>query len=261
MITFNTYELPGNHNKNFVEATNSNALMRYRDSNVLYFNLHAPSPYLYDHIATIKWDLKDIQTGWYNINVSVDLDKAKFEVCGHKWVDLSEDEYGISLINNSKYGFSCEENQLKMTLLTSPKYPNPEADMGKHEIAYSITTHTNHVRSGKIVQEAYKFNQPLQAVKALGAGKVSNEFSLLNISSNTVIAETLKQAEYSDAVVLRTYQSANATENIKIKLNINAKKCFLCDMLENHLEELKLQNNEVELTIKPFEVVTLKYIV
>ena len=80
MITFNTYELPGNHNKNFVEATNSNALMRYRDSNVLYFNLHAPSPYLYDHIATIKWDLKDIQTGWYNINVSVDLDKAKFEV-------------------------------------------------------------------------------------------------------------------------------------------------------------------------------------
>lgn len=188
-------------------------------------------------------------------------EKAKFEVCGHKWVDLSEDEYGISLINNSKYGFSCEENQLKMTLLTSPKYPNPEADMGKHEIAYSITTHTNHVRSGKIVQEAYKFNQPLQAVKVLGAGKVSNEFSLLNISSNTVIAETLKQAEYSDAVILRTYQSANATENIKVKLNINAKKCFLCDMLENNLEELKLQNNEIELTIKPFEVVTLKYIV
>ena len=148
-----------------------------------------------------------------------------------------------------------------MTLLTSPKYPNPEADMGKHTISYSIITHADSVRKGKTVQESYKFNQPLQAVKVSNSGKLSNEFSLLNISSSTVIAETLKQAEYSDAVVLRMYQSANATENIKVKLNINAKKCFLCDMLENSLEELTLQNNEIVLAIKPFEVITLKYIV
>lgn len=72
--------LPYENNKKFYEATNSNAMMRYKDSNALYFNLHAPSPYIYDYIATIKWNLADIQAGWYNINVKIDLDNALFEV-------------------------------------------------------------------------------------------------------------------------------------------------------------------------------------
>lgn len=79
-ITSEATELPYNHNLKFYEATNSNAIMRYKDSNAIYFNLHAPSPYLYDYIATIKWDLTDKQTGWYNINVKIDLDAAIFEV-------------------------------------------------------------------------------------------------------------------------------------------------------------------------------------
>lgn len=72
--------LPYKHNKKFYETINSNAIMRYKDENVLYFNLHVPSPYIYDYIATIKWNLEDLQTGWYNINVKVDLDEAIFEV-------------------------------------------------------------------------------------------------------------------------------------------------------------------------------------
>lgn len=72
--------LPFKVNPCFYETTNSNAIMRYKDSNALYFNLHAPSPYLYDYIATIKWSLEDKQTGWYNINVKIDLDAAIFEV-------------------------------------------------------------------------------------------------------------------------------------------------------------------------------------
>ena len=72
--------IPKNILKTFNETINSNALLRYKDYNALYFNLHVPSEYYYDHIATIKWDLKDIQEGWYNINVEIDLDAAKFEV-------------------------------------------------------------------------------------------------------------------------------------------------------------------------------------
>ena len=73
-------DLPSGTNKKYNECINSNAIMKYRDDNALYFNLHVPSSYLYDHIATIKWDLRDAQTGWYNINVNIDLDKAIFEV-------------------------------------------------------------------------------------------------------------------------------------------------------------------------------------
>lgn len=73
-------DLPTNVAPNFYETNNSNVLLRYKDYNALYFNLHVPSRYTFDHIATIKWNLQDIQEGWYNINVAIDLDEAKFEV-------------------------------------------------------------------------------------------------------------------------------------------------------------------------------------
>lgn len=79
-ITSRVTELPYSVNPCFYETINSNSIMRYKDSNALYFNLHAPSPYLYDYIATIKWSLEDKQTGWYNINVKIDLDEGIFEV-------------------------------------------------------------------------------------------------------------------------------------------------------------------------------------
>jgi len=73
-------DLPTNTAQYFIETVNTNNNLRYRDYNALYFNLHIPSHYTYDYIATIKWSLDDIQDGWYNINVSIDLDKALFEV-------------------------------------------------------------------------------------------------------------------------------------------------------------------------------------
>ena len=79
-IEINRVDLPSNICSNFTETINTNALLRYKGYNVLYFNLHVPSNYTYPHIATIKWDLEDIQDGWYNINVEVDLEKAEFIV-------------------------------------------------------------------------------------------------------------------------------------------------------------------------------------
>ena len=182
-------------------------------------------------------------------------EKAKFEVCGHKWADMSEDDWGVSIINNSKYGYSINENEIKMTLLTSPKYPNPEADMGKHTIFYSLFAHNGSTRKGDVVKEAYKFNQPLTAAKVSGKGNLENEFSLINISSDTVIAETVKNAEDESGIIVRLYQSANKTENISVYFDMNYEKCCNCDMLENPMAEI----NPKDIKINPFEVVTLKF--
>ena len=73
-------DLPVNVAPNYHETINSNVLLRYKDYNALYFNLHVPSSYTFDHVATIKWNLQDVQEGWYNINVAIDLDEAVFEV-------------------------------------------------------------------------------------------------------------------------------------------------------------------------------------
>lgn len=199
----------------------------------------------------------DIQYGSITrpTHTNTSWEKAKFEVCGHKWADMSEDDWGVSIINNSKYGYSLGENEIKMTLLTSPKYPNPEADMGKHTITYSLFAHSNTVRNGGTVKEAYGFNQPLTAVAISGKGSLENEYSFISISSDSVIAETVKQAEDGNGVIVRMYQSANKTENMKVSLNYEYKKCYICDMLENPIKEI----NPEKIRINPFEVVTLKF--
>lgn len=79
-VSINRLNIPEKPISSFIQTVNTNALLRYRDYNVLYFNLHVPSNYIYNHVATIKWVLDDIQNGWYNINVSVDLEKAEFIV-------------------------------------------------------------------------------------------------------------------------------------------------------------------------------------
>ena len=122
-------------------------------------------------------------------------------------------------------------------------------------VSYSLFSHDGNARKGDVVKEAYKFNQPLTAVNVSGKGSLENEFSLINISSDTVIAETVKQAEDGQGIIVRMYQSANKTEKISLSLNAEYSKCYLCDMLENPTEEI----NPKDIKIKPFEVVTLKF--
>ena len=58
-------------------------------------------------------------------------DMAKFEVCCHKWADLSENGYGVSILNDSKYGFATAGNMMRLSLLKAPKAPDAHTDMGK----------------------------------------------------------------------------------------------------------------------------------
>ena len=88
-------------------------------------------------------------------------DKAKFEVCGHKWADLSEGGYGVSLLNDCKYGYDIKDNCMRITLLRSPVDPDPDADKGVHEFCYSLMPHTGDYREGKTVHAGYELNAPL----------------------------------------------------------------------------------------------------
>ncbi|MBQ8764695.1 MAG: alpha-mannosidase, partial [Clostridia bacterium] len=187
-------------------------------------------------------------------------EKAKFEVCGHKWADMSEDNYGVSIINNSKYGFSCVENELKMTLLTSPKYPNPEADIGKHTISYSLFAHEGNVRGGDVVKEAYKFNQPLSALDVCeSSGSLNDEFSLLTISSDTVIAETVKQAEDGNGYVLRLFEASGRHTDTTLSVK-DLTVCTQTNLLEEPEQELPVRDSTVQLRFKPYEILTLRFV-
>lgn len=187
-------------------------------------------------------------------------EKAKFEVYGHKWVDISEPGYGVSLLNDCKYGHNTEGSTLKLTMIKCGTYPNPEADQGRHVFTYAIVPHIGDFRSAGIIQEAYALNQPLVAMKTCGNDTLPSTFSLVSCDQPSVIVETVKKAEVDDGMIVRMYEAfgGRCTANISVPPGFN--KVFLCDLMENELQELSMVDNCVTLPVSNFEIITLKYI-
>ena len=121
-------------------------------------------------------------------------DEMKFEVCAHKWADLSESDYGVSLLNDCKYGYSCEENKLSITLLKAPTYPDPTADRGEHTFTYSVFPHKGSDLMAT-VKEAAKLNNPMSA-KEIGKneGNAPERFGFASTDGRSTVVETIKQA-------------------------------------------------------------------
>ena len=119
-------------------------------------------------------------------------DAAKFEVCGHKWVDVSDNSYGVSLLNDCKYGYSCDGDKLTLSLLKASTYPNPESDRGEHTFIYSLLPHKGNYVTGEIVKHAYALNNPLLAVAINDHAGAKLHDSFIICDSENVIVETVR---------------------------------------------------------------------
>lgn len=183
-------------------------------------------------------------------------DAAKFEVCAHKWGDLSEEGYGVSLLNNCKYGYSANGSEMTLTLIKCGTYPNEEADQGIHEFTYSLYPHIGSFKQGGTINEAYLLNRPLEAAMAKGGGNAVSEYSLVKCQNANIITETVKQAENGNGIVIRLYDAWDMKSKAKLDFAFNAKKIYLCDMLENPIEEIG-SGSTAELNVNNFEIVTI----
>ena len=88
-------------------------------------------------------------------------DVARFEVCAHRWADLSEPGYGVALLNDCKYGYDIHGNVMRLSLLRAPGWPDPESDQGAHRFSYALFPHAGDLRAAGVVAEAEAFNLPL----------------------------------------------------------------------------------------------------
>lgn len=183
-------------------------------------------------------------------------DAAKFEVCAHKYADISEDDYGAAIINNCKYGHSAEGTTLKLTLLKCGTYPY-KTDNEKHSFTYSFMPHMGNHKEGGVVLESYKLNRPLMAMPAKGGGNLSNEFSLVKCNKENIIIETVKKAENGEGAVIRMYDAFGRSGKVTLSLGFDAKEAYLCDLMENKLEKLSISGGKVEVNASAFEIVTL----
>ncbi len=181
-------------------------------------------------------------------------DKARFESCAQKWMDFSEGHYGVSLLNDCKYGHSVNDGVIGLTLLKSGVEPHPNADVEVHEFTYSLLPHAETWQEAGTVQEAYKLNQSAYAVIGGEAGKAA---SFASVNKRNVILETVKAAENGEGTVLRLYECENARTKVTVQLPEGTKAAYLTNLLEEIESELDVVDNAVTFTIKPYEIITV----
>jgi alpha-mannosidase len=188
-------------------------------------------------------------------------EKAQYEVCGHKWADLSEGDYGVSLLNDCKYGYDIKGNLMRLTLLRSPIYPDPHADQGEHIFVYSLYPHRYDWRYGGTVQEAYSINQPLHYVVKeegnLGSG-LPRILSLVNMDATNVILEVLKEAEDGQGLIIRLFETYGQRGSVHLEFASPIKYAEECDLLERRLADVEYCHANLQFYIKPYEIRTFR---
>lgn len=186
-------------------------------------------------------------------------DREKFEVCGHKYADLSEGNYGVSLLNDCKYGHDIHDGLMQLSLLRGATDPYEDADMGEHYFTYSIYLHKGRLECSDTAIEAYYLNYPMTALKTTGnADLIPTSKSAVSVICDHVICETVKEEEQGSGTVIRLYEYKNTKDRVTVNLGLNATRVVLTDMMENEITQLDINNGSVELEIGAFEIITLK---
>ena len=187
-------------------------------------------------------------------------DVARFEVCAQKWADLSEDNYGVSLLNDSKYGHDIRDGHMRLTLLKSGMYPNDKADRGHHEFTYCLYPHAGDWKQGNTVQMAHSVNVPLYAAYNSGnsKGDMPEAVSMLQLSCDNVILDTVKKAEDSDEIIIRMYEFCNRRTNAEFTFFKDLLEVIECNLMEKPLNNVPVQGNHFTFVMKPYEIKTFK---
>ena len=185
-------------------------------------------------------------------------DAARFEVCAHKYCDLSEYGYGVSLINDCKYGHAVHDGVMSLTMLKCGTFPDPDADKCEHRFVYSLYPHSGDYREAGTIKQAYNVNIPMLCEKTSGGKTLPAEYSLVSCDCDNVIFETVKKCESGDGIILRGCEYFNKRTTANIKTGFSVKKAYLCDMLENNIKEIKTEGDSISVDFAPFEIVTIK---
>ena len=197
-------------------------------------------------------------------------DMAKFEVCCHKFADLSENGYGVSILNDSKYGFATCGNLMRLSLLRAPKAPDGHADMGKHYIRWAILPHEGSL--GPItVRKAFEFNNPLKLVSKPKSSALSTTSPLKLTGDASLILDTVKRGEDDEdvsrgelpkrkgqSVIVRVYESLGGRGRGTIETTWDVKKVSKVNLLEDDGEEVEFEDGKFNILVKPFEVATYR---
>jgi alpha-mannosidase len=187
-------------------------------------------------------------------------EKAQFEVPAMRWADLGDGKHGLSVINNSKYGYDAAGNVLRLTLLRSPTWPDPEADRGHHHFHYALYPHAGTWKDALTVRHGYEYNYPLTAVVTTAhAGSLPGEHSFASVGPENVVLTAVKKAEDSNGLVFRAYEWAGKDSTAEFHVPPGATGATVTNMQETpEGSTLSVTGDVVKVPIKPYEILTIR---
>lgn len=191
-------------------------------------------------------------------------DVARFEVCAHKWADLSEPGYGVALLNDSKYGYDVRGNVLRLSLLRAPTWPDPVADRGHHRFTYRLLPHDGDLRDSGVIDAGYDLNVPLRTRPTdPHPGARLPQGSLVRVDAPNVVLEVVKRADRDpNAYIVRLYEAWGRRGRVALTLPWPVSRAARTDLLERPTDlleraQLELTGETVRLELAPFEIATL----
>ncbi len=266
------------------------------------FRLDAASPRL-DVINEIDWREKhrilraifpvdvmcqqasyDVQFGVVQrpTHANTSWDAAKMECCAHRWMDASEPGFGVALLSDSKYGFSCIADDadpdggcgvvLGLSLLRSPTHPDPDADQGRHRFTYALLPHEGDWRAAEVDRHAEALNMPLVGFHASKPTAGVNPSTLAQwapVSINTegacsVQIHAVKPCENEpSAMIVRLSECRGAKGTAELTWQIPAGSVIAVDAIERedqpHIAtDLSHEGSTTRLHLRAWEIITLK---
>lgn len=191
-------------------------------------------------------------------------EKAQFEVSAMRWADLSGSGadgkvYGLSVLNQDKYGYDAVGNVLRLTLLRSPTWPDPDADQGHHHFRYALYPHAGTWKEALTVRHGWEYDYPLQAVVTTAhAGSLPSEHSFAAVTPENVVLTAVKKAEDAKGLIFRVYEWAGSETTAEFHVPPGATGATVTNLMEQpEGDPLKVDGDVVKVPIHPYEILTL----
>jgi alpha-mannosidase len=209
-----------------------------------------------DSVATYEIPAGTIQRSTQMRN---SWERAKVEVPARSWADLSQADYGVSLLNNSKYGYDVKGNVIRLSLLRSPKSPDPTADRGKHSIDFALYPHKGTWREAQTVRKGYEYNYPLMAVMTdVRKGDLPQEFSFVQISPSNLVLNSIKKSEDGDAWIVQWYEAEGRPADAVVSFPKAPKAAVISNFLEEAGAPALVRKNSVLVKTRASSIVTVR---
>ncbi len=183
-------------------------------------------------------------------------EQAQFEVCGQRWADLSEGNYGVSLLNDSKYGYDIKGQNIRLSLLRSPKWPDQSADIHRHQFVYSLYPHQGDWRAAETVKKGHELNtRDFISVTEISKGELGNALSFIRIDSESAILDTIKLAENKKGMIIRLYEAEGS--EVSATVSLPEKAMFQeTNLLEKPIDHSGISTDSYKTKLKPYEIST-----